>query len=96
MAWLDWRLGVLTLLSLPFFLGVILGIGRMLRPLQVRVQEKTADLTITLQESLAGIRVVKAFARARQQTEGFTEAAESLAQARIAVAAQSGPECFRS
>ena len=88
MAWLDWRLGVLTVLSLPFFLGVILGIGRMLQPLQVRVQEKTADLTITLQESLAGIRVVKAFARARQQTEGFIEAAESLAQARIAVAAR--------
>ena len=86
MAWLDWRLAVLTLLSLPFFLGVILGIGHMLRPLQVRVQEKTADLTITLQESLAGIRVVKAFARARQQTEGFIEAAEALAQARIAVA----------
>ena len=88
MAWLDWRLAVLTLLSLPFFLGVILGIGHMLRPLQVRVQEKTADLTITLQESLAGIRVVKAFARARQQTEGFIEAAEALAQARIAVAAR--------
>jgi ATP-binding cassette subfamily B protein len=86
MAWLDWRLAVLTLLCLPFFLGVILGIGHMLRPLQVRVQEKTADLTITLQESLAGIRVVKAFARARQQTEGFIEAAEALAQARIAVA----------
>ena len=86
MAWLDWRLAVLTLLCLPFFLGVILGIGHMLRPLQVRVQEKTADLTITLQESLAGIRVVKAFARERQQTAGFIEAAEALAQARIAVA----------
>jgi ATP-binding cassette subfamily B protein len=86
MAWLDWRLAGLTLLSLPFFLGVILGIGRMLRPLQVRVQEKTAALTITLQESLAGIRVVKAFARERQQTAGFLEAAEALAQARIAVA----------
>ena len=31
MAWLDWRLVGLTLVSLPFFLGVILGIGRMLR-----------------------------------------------------------------
>jgi ABC-type multidrug transport system fused ATPase/permease subunit len=86
MAWLDWRLVVLALVSLPFFLSVILGIGRILRPLQVWVQEKTADLTITLQESLAGIRVVKAFARERQQTAGFLEAAETLTQARIAVA----------
>jgi ATP-binding cassette subfamily B protein len=88
MAWLDWRLLGLTLISLPCFLGVILGIGRLLRPLQLRVQEKTGNLTVTLQESLAGIRVVKAFARERQQIEGFAHAAEALAQARIAVAAK--------
>src|SRR5262249_21266992 len=61
MAWLDWRLTSLTLVSVPFVLGVILGIGHLLRPLQLRVQEKTAALTVILQESLAGIRVVKAF-----------------------------------
>jgi ATP-binding cassette subfamily B protein len=88
MARLDWRLFGLALVSLPFFLGVILGIGHMLRPLQMWVQEKTGDLTVTLQESLAGIRVVKAFARERQQAEGFAQAAEALAQARIAVAAK--------
>ena len=73
MAWLDWRLLGLALGSLPFFLGVILGIGQMLRPLQVWVQEKTGDLTVALQESLAGIRVVKAFARERQQAESFAK-----------------------
>jgi len=88
MAWLDWRLASLMLLSLPFFLGVILGLGRLLRPLQLRVQEKTADLTVTLQESLAGIRVVKAFARERQQTQAFAEAAAALSQAHIVVAAK--------
>src|SRR5215471_15132332 len=88
MAWLDWRLLSLALLSLPFFLGVILGIGRLLRPLQVLVQEKTADLTVALQESLAGIRVVKAFAQEHQQMEGFAKAAEALAQARMTVAAK--------
>src|SRR3989454_1756538 len=88
MAWLDWRLAALTLGSLPFFLGVILGIGHLLRPLQRWVQEKTGDLTVVLQESLAGIRVVKAFARERQQTQGFVAAAEALSQAHIAVAAK--------
>src|SRR5215468_10471282 len=88
MAWLNWRLLGLTLLSLPCFLSVILGIGRLLRPLQVWVQEKTADLTVILQESLAGIRVMKAFARERQQIETFAQAAETLAQARLAVAAR--------
>jgi ATP-binding cassette subfamily B protein len=93
MAWLDWRLLGLTLLSLPFFLGVILGIGRSLRPLQVWVQEKTGDLTVALQENLAGIRVVKAFARERQQIEAFAQTAETLAQARLAVAAKEAV-CF--
>ena len=88
MAWLDWRLAGLTLVSVPFFLAVILGIGRLLRPLQLRVQETTAALTVVLQESLAGIRVVKAFARERQQAQAFAEAATALSQVHIAVAAK--------
>jgi len=88
MAWLDWRLTGLTLASVPFVLGVILGIGRLLRPLQLRVQEKTAALTVILQESLAGIRVVKAFGRERQQAQAFAQAAAELAQEHIAVAAK--------
>src|SRR5712692_6589313 len=83
MAWLDWRLAGLTLVSLPFFLGVIVGIGRLLRAVQLRVQEKTAALTVILQESLTGIRVVKAFAREHQQTQVFARAAEALSQASI-------------
>ena len=86
MAGLDWRLAGLTLASVPFFLLVILGIGRSLRPLQEQGQASTAALTVALQESLAGIRVVKAFARERQQSAAFLRAAEALAQARIAVA----------
>jgi ATP-binding cassette subfamily B protein len=86
LARLDWRLAGLALASVPFFLGVILGLGRSLRRLQRQGQESTAALTVALQESLAGIRVVKAFARERQQSEAFMQAAEALAQARIAVA----------
>src|SRR5262245_61918001 len=88
MAWLDWQLTGLMLVSLPLFAGVILGIGRLLRPLQRQVQEKTAALTVILQESLAGIRVVKAFARERHQTCAFAEATAALAQAHIAVASK--------
>lgn len=86
MACLDWRLAALALASVPCFLAVILGIGRSLRPLQVQGQEHTAALTVTLQESLAGIRVVKAFAQEAQQTAVFTQAAEGVAAASIAVA----------
>src|SRR5262249_58432232 len=80
MAWLDWRLAALTLLSLPFFLGVILGIGRLLQPLQLRLHATTAALTVILQDSLAGIRGVKALARPRHQTQACAGAAAALPQ----------------
>jgi ATP-binding cassette subfamily B protein len=85
MAWLDGRLALLTLLSFPLFLGVAAGIGRWLRPLQRQVQERTATLTTVLQESLAGIRVVKAFARERLQTEHFVQVATDLYRAYLRV-----------
>jgi ATP-binding cassette subfamily B protein len=56
--------------------------------LQLRVQEGTAALTVTLQESLAGIRVVKAFARERQQTQTFARTAETLYHEYLDVAAK--------
>jgi ABC-type multidrug transport system fused ATPase/permease subunit len=86
MAWLDAHLALVTLLSFPLFLGVAAGIGRWLRPLQRHVQERTAALTIALQESLAGIRVVKAFARERLQTERFVRVATDLYRAYVQVA----------
>lgn len=86
MAWLDWRLAALACASVPFFLGVVVGLARMLRPLKGRVQAHNGALTVTLQESLAGIRVIKAFARERQQIQTFVTAAEALCQAHLAVA----------
>jgi ABC-type multidrug transport system fused ATPase/permease subunit len=88
LAWLDWRLAGLALASVPCFLSVSIGIGHMLRPLQLRVQERTGRLAVILQESLAGIRVVKAFAREDRQARAFTSAATALSQAHLEVASR--------
>lgn len=85
MAWLDWRLALVTVGSFPLFLSVACGIGHFLRPLQRRVQESTAALTVALQESLAGIRIVKAFTREHLQTERFLQAAMALYRAYLRV-----------
>lgn len=85
-AWLDWRILAMACVSVPLFLAVPLLIGHMLRSLQLHTQERTAALTVALQESLAGIRVVKAFARERQQTQTFTRAATALYEAHLQVA----------
>ena len=50
------------------------------------MQEGTAALTVALQESLAGIRVVKAFARERQQTQTFARTADTLSREYLKVA----------
>jgi ATP-binding cassette subfamily B protein len=88
LAWLDWRLALLTLGGVPLVCAVSFGVGHVLRPLQLRVQESTATLTVLLQQSLTGIRVVKAFARERQQTETFVRSAETLSRDYLAVAAK--------
>lgn len=85
MAWLDLRFALVTLLSVPLFLGLALGLGALLRPLQSRVQVCTAELSVALQESLAGIRVVKAFAREPQQVAQVERVATALYEAYVRV-----------
>ena len=85
MAYLDLRFALVTLLSVPLFLGLAVAIGALLRPLQGRVQVCTAELSVALQESLAGIRVVKAFAREPQQIAHVDRAATALYEAYLRV-----------
>ncbi len=85
MTWLDLRFALVALLCMPLFLGLAAGIGALLRPLQSRVQARTAELSVALQESLAGIRVVKAFAREPQQVSYVDRAATALYEAYLRV-----------
>ncbi|MFH1690529.1 MAG: ABC transporter ATP-binding protein [Candidatus Eisenbacteria bacterium] len=59
--WISWRLALITLVVLPPIVLLMAQIGRRLRKRSARLQEKMADITSTLEESIAGVRVVKAF-----------------------------------
>ncbi|PON12384.1 ABC transporter ATP-binding protein, partial [Candidatus Entotheonella serta] len=85
MAWLDLHFALVALLSVPFFVGLAMGIGALLRSLQSHVQACTAELSVALQESLAGIRVVKAFAREPQQMAHVDRVATRLYEAYLRV-----------
>ena len=85
LAWLDWRLAVLSVGGFSVILAVSVTMGRWLRPLQEIVQAHTARLSVAWQESLTGIRVVKAFGRERAQAESFSEAAGDLYKAHMRV-----------
>ena len=57
----SWRLSLLTIVLVPlnvFFIGII---SRKLRKGSLRAQERMADMTSVLQETISGVRVVKAF-----------------------------------
>ncbi|MFL5703401.1 MAG: ABC transporter transmembrane domain-containing protein, partial [Ktedonobacteraceae bacterium] len=61
--WLDWRLALVTLISVPILAALSIQVARRLRPLWLGVQNETGALSTVMQESLSGMRVVKAFAR---------------------------------
>ena len=85
LAWLDWRLTVLAVGGFVVILAVSVAMGRWLRPLQERVQAHTARVSVAWQESLTGIRVVKAFGRERAQEESFVDSAGDLYEAHMRV-----------
>ena len=60
---LDWHLAMVTLICLPILVLLSVQVGRRLRPIWSGVQNETGALGTVMQESLSGMRVVKAFAR---------------------------------
>jgi ABC-type multidrug transport system fused ATPase/permease subunit len=60
---LDWRLALVTMLCVPILAFLSFQVARRLRPIWLDVQNETGALGTVMQESLSGVRVVKAFAR---------------------------------
>lgn len=59
----DWKLALISFTMIPL-IAVLFGWGvKKIFPISHRVQKKLSTLNTTLQENLAGVRVVKAFAR---------------------------------
>ncbi len=71
---------------LPIALIMFAVFGMISGPLFARVQTKLSTLNTVLQENLAGIKVVKAFAREQQQSERFGQAASALMAEQITLA----------
>jgi len=57
----SWKLALLTIVLVPLNIGLISMISRKLRKGSRRAQESMADMTSVLQETISGVRVVKAF-----------------------------------
>lgn len=69
--WASWQLSIISGIVVPGAVVIMLLMGRRLRKRSTRIQEKMADISSTLTETLAGIRVVKAFSMERSEIKKF-------------------------
>jgi len=68
---LDWQLALVTLACVPVLAVISARVSLRLRRMWVAVQDETGALGTVMQESLAGMRVVKSFAREDYETAKF-------------------------
>ena len=73
---LSWRLTLFVIAVLPVTLWIIAKIGLKLRKYSARAQGRMADITSVLQETISGIRVMKAFAMERFEIAKFRQATQ--------------------
>jgi ATP-binding cassette subfamily B protein len=74
----NWQLALISMPILPAALIIFMIFGNVSQPLFAKVQARLSDLNTLLQENLAGIKVVKAFAREEMQQAKFRTAAGNL------------------
>lgn len=67
----NWKLATVLIVVIPLSFYAMSRIGKRLRRLATRGQEKMGDLTSVLQETLVGVRVVKAYGREESESERF-------------------------
>ena len=82
----NWNLTLYILPILPIALLLFMLFGAVSQPLFGKVQAKLSALNTILQENLAGIKVVKAFAREGVEQRRFGSAADELMQQQITLA----------
>lgn len=80
---LNWKLTLISLIMLPIAVAAVKGYGDRIRHSTTRLQEGIADLTATMQESLEGIRVVKAFRMEKERADRFEEGNRSSLRASL-------------
>ena len=71
MLYIDWKLTLLTLITVPMVGYAMKIFGRKIKRSGTLIQERIADITALLQESISSIRVVKSFVREDYEIKRF-------------------------
>jgi len=75
---LSWKMTLMALVLLPASLLIIIRIGKGIRKISHRQQEEMANLTTSLQETVYGMRVIKAFANEDYENRRFGDKSQEL------------------
>ena len=81
MVYLDWKLSLLTIVVIPMVGQAMKVFGRKIKKTGTVIQERLADITSLLQESISSIRVVKSFVREDYEINRFQKQNELNFQA---------------
>jgi subfamily B ATP-binding cassette protein MsbA len=69
----NWRLALFAVIVIPLSAYPMVRFGNQLRKIATTGQERTADMSTALQETLTGIRIVKGFTREDAEGERFAK-----------------------
>lgn len=83
---IDWKLALFSLAFMPAIGWRAVNVSLSLQPVWLRIQELWAELGVTLQENLTGVRVVKAFSRQKEEGHKFAIQAEEAYNEQIVAA----------
>ena len=83
---IDWKLTLLSLLILPFAGGIISSIAKRLKKAALLNQESIGRILNVVEESLTGMRVIKAFTAGGYMLEKFKEEDKTYANINVSMA----------
>jgi len=86
----DWKLALVSLAALPAIMLPTTRIGRRIRRISRRTQDRQAELNQVLEETLSGHMVVKAFNGEAQESRRFRDAAHRLLKSNVRYILQQG------
>jgi ABC-type multidrug transport system fused ATPase/permease subunit len=71
MIWMNPRLGLMAIVTMPLLAFQSIRFGRAFRPLSAQIQKQLGVLTTRVEQNLRGVRVVKTFAQEDSEIERF-------------------------
>jgi ATP-binding cassette, subfamily B, bacterial MsbA len=84
--YIDWKLAVLSLTIAPVALVLTLTMGKRIRRVSLRSRENIATMNDLVQQSITGMRIVKAFGMERHEEARFNSSAGKLLRSNMKAA----------